>query len=1065
MFDALQSATNSLRALLANYTQENRLLRLTTSLGAEKLLVERIEGEEGLSQSYHFKISVLSTDAHLDLKNFLGQTALLELQTQHSRDQMRPIHGHITAFELLSADGGFARYCITLQPWTAFLQYRFDSYVWQSKTTLDIITEIFSDYQGQGKLAPAWRIAVTDPGKYLVRDVCTQFEESDWDFVERLLAEEGLFTWFEHTGDMHAAALGSHTLVIADSNAAFTPNAQHEIRFHRAASVEKSDSITSWNAARQLVTNSVSVSSWNESQVGVISSQLDTSHNNGDAPTLQSTDFPGQSHFESREQVERTAQIHLEAVEARNKIYTGSSTVRTLAPGTTFTLIGHGIHDLDRLAGGDSNATYAVISVKHKGRNNLSSDVRILTKGTWGNSLTHLSNATNPAEDEPLYQNEFSTLRADIPWRPMTEDGHGALLHPKPNVHGMHTAIVVGASGQDLTTERDHKIKIQMHWQRGAQSHSRAAHPQGSDNAPGNEGSYIWVRVAETAAGANWGSSFVPRIGQEVVLDYIEGDIDRPIVIGSLYNGKGQDDAQGNQVSQGAAVATGNAPAWFAGSSDDHAHNAVMAGFKTQEIGNSQDGQGGYNALVLDDSPDQVGARLQSTKSNAQLNLGHIKRQTDNKRQDSHGHGTELTTDAYGALRAGQGILLSADLRANASGAQMDAREAHDQLQQAHSLQKTFADTAQKHNAFVGKSFNKDQHTSPETMLACPIESLGKTTQGIGTIDGGGAGTAPSFGCPDLVASAPGGIALLTPNDTHSTASSITISGGQDVSTTVGANYVAAIKSGISLFTYGDAKAKRSDKGIKLHAASGKLLMQAQSAELKAAADKDVIISSNAKVEAAANEHVLLTAGGAYIKITGGNIQIHAPGSVQFKAGQKVLDSGAQISYPMPSLPVASELNIMPTEEPHSLRFATLGTDELLGLFGWAGHPYTIKDSDGKTVAQGTISEDGRLPRVTSDQPELHVLRIGDAQGAKLIPIPAPTIDQPPSMNGDDEESDTDDIAHVSEENNADETHGASAVLSNRYFQEVLDATSHHGAVFLSESDIADLIKNADKAS
>jgi uncharacterized protein (DUF2345 family) len=249
-------------------------------------------------------------------------------------------------------------------------------------------------------------------------------------------------------------------------------------------------------------------------------------------------------------------------------------------------------------------------------------------------------------------------------------------------------------------------------------------------------------------------------------------------------------------------------------------------------------------------------------------------------------------------------LLITADLRANATGTHMDASEARAQLEQAHNLQTTFADTAQKHNAFVGKSLDKDQHTSPETMLSRPIKSLDETDQGIGVPEGGGAGTVPAFGRPDIVASAPGGIALLTPNDAHAAAAYITIAGDQDVSTTAGANYAAAVRSGISLFTYGDAKAKRSDKGIKLHAASGKFTMQAQSAELKAAADKDINISStSAKVEAAASEHVLLTAGGAYVKIVGGNIQIHAPGSVQFKAAQKIMDGGASQQYMMPLLP------------------------------------------------------------------------------------------------------------------------------------------------------------------
>jgi type VI secretion system secreted protein VgrG len=900
MIDALQSATNALRSLLSNYSQENRLFRLFTSLGTDKLLVERIEGQEGLSQQFNFDITVLSTDAHLNLTQLLGQPALLEIQTQHSRSDLRPIHGHITSFELLSSDGGFARYRIILQPWTVFLRYRYDSYIWQGKTTIDIIEELFADYQGQGKLAPLWKIALSDASKYAVRDVCTQYEESDWNFVERLLAEEGLFYWFEHTGNTHETALGSHTLVIADSNAAFTANVQSQIRFHRASSTEKSDSITGWQSSRQLITNSLSLSSWNESQVNVVTTQLDSGHNSGGAvPSLPSVDYPGQRHFETRSEVERAAQIRLESLEARNKTYTGTSTVRTLAPGTTFTLTDHAVHDADRLTGGDANASFAVISVRHHGHNNLKSDVRTLIKGAWGNSVSGQSTT----EEEPLYQNEFSTIRAGIPWRPISTDGHGALLHPKPTVHGIHTAIVVGVAGQDLHTERDHQIKVQMHWQRGAQSHSRNAHPQGNDNAPGNETSYIWVRVAETSAGPNWGSSFTPRIGQEVVLDFIEGDIDRPIVIGSVYNGKGNEDDQGNQVSQGGGAATGNAPAWFAGSADAHAHNAILSGFKTQEIGNSQDGQGGYNAFVMDDSTDQVGARLQTTKHQTQLNLGHIKRQTDNQRQQSHGHGAELTTDAFGALRSGQGILLSADARENASGSQMDAKEAQAQLQQAHALQTTYSDTAAKHNAFIGKSLDKDQHTAPENRLARPIESISQTDQGIGTSEGGGAGTVTAFGRPDIVASAPGGIALMTPNDAHAAASAITITGGKDVSSTVGANYAVAVRSGISLFTYGDAKAKRNDKGIKLHAASGKFDMQAQSAEIKAAANKDVNISSNAKVNVAAQEHVLLTAGGAFIKIAGGSIQIHAPGSVYFKAAQKELSGGTSLTAAIPALP------------------------------------------------------------------------------------------------------------------------------------------------------------------
>lgn len=903
----------ALRAHLASHTQDTRLLRLVTSLGENALLVESMRGREGLSQGFFFEITALS-DATLNGQPLLGQSALLQILTQGSRSNLRPVHGHITAFELLSSEGGFSRYRLTLEPWTAFLRHRCDAYVWQGKSTLDIVAEVFADYKGQGRLVPDWRLVVADPSRYVPREVCTQFEESDLAFVDRLLVEEGLFYWFEHSADASGESLGSHTLVIADSNAVFQPNLQQQIRFHRAAAVEHTDTITGWQASRRIVTNAMAVGSWNERQVSVIVSQQSSGHVNGDVPELLACDHSGLRHFDSGESAERIAQLQLEALEARNKTYHGEGTVRTLAPATTFVLNGHAGHDRDRQQDGDAAVTFAVIAVQHFGRNNLESQARALINSVFANSGQSAAQSRQATgkdngkskEDEPLYHNRFTALRADIPWRPLATDARGALLYPKPTVTGIHTAIVVGTPGQDLTTERDHRVKVQMHWQRGAQSASRRSRPEGEDNAPGNESAYVWVRVAEPAAGANWGSSFTPRIGQEVILDYVEGDIDRPIVIGSLYNGSGLGDAQGNQNAQGAGAATGNAPAWFAGESGEHAHNAILAGFKTQEIGHSQDGQGGYNALVFDDSTGQVGARLQTTRTKAQLNLGHIKRQADNARKQSHGHGAELTTEAFGALRAGQGLLLSADTRPNAGSSQMDAKEAHAQLQQAHEMQKKLADTAQKHNAYVGKTFDQEQHGLPEEVLQRPIESLAQTEQGIGSLEGGGAGTVPIFGRPDLVMSAPGGVALLTPADQHVTASSMTITGGVDVSVTVGRNYAAAVRSGISLFTYGDAKAKRKeqgDKGIKLHAAHGKVDLQAQSAELKAAADKDLsIYSTHAKVEAAAKEHVLLTAGGAYIKIAGGSIQIHAPGVVQFKAGTKELSGPTSMDHGLATL-------------------------------------------------------------------------------------------------------------------------------------------------------------------
>jgi type VI secretion system secreted protein VgrG len=969
MTSAMLDAAAALRAQLAQYTHDTRLLRFMTSAGADQLLVEHIDGHEGLSQGYRFDITALSSDAGLDLDSLLGQPALLQILTQHSRADLQPIHGHITTCERLGSDGGFTRYRFVLEPWTAFLRYRFDSWVWQDATIIEILEDLFSDYRDQGKLVPSWRFALADASQYPRHEVRTQFDESDWSFIERLLADEGLFYWFEHHADSDDAASGTHQLVIGDHNGAFTPNVQQTIRFHRAAAVEQADSITGWHASRHVMTNAIVTGSWHEGQVGNIAAQADSAHDNGATPQLTVIDQPGARSFATRTQAERATRRQLEALEARNKLYHGESSVRTLAPATTFVLTDHAIHDADRSTDDDSAATFAVIAVRHRARNNLSSAVRTLIHGMFAN-IPHAGEEDRG--DAPLYQNHFTALRADIPWRPLSADGRGALLHPKPTVTGVQTALVVGNPGEDLTTERDHRIKVQMHWQRGRNSGNRRAHPAGADNAPGDAQAYVWVRVAEAAAGPNWGSSFTPRIGQEVLLDYLEGDIDRPIVIGSLYNGRGMEDAQGNQIAHGAAVATGNAPAWFAGGSGEHAHNAVLSGFKTQEIGNSQDGQGGHNALILDDSTGEVGARLQTTRHTTQLNLGHIKRQQDNARQQSHGHGAELTTDAFGAIRSGQGLLISADARPDGTASQMDAREAHDQLRNAHALQSTLADTAQKHNAFTGDTFDKTQHSQPETTLNGAIDSLAHTEAGTGNAAGGG--TVPAFGRPDLIVSAPAGVALLTPADLHASATAISITGGIDVSATMGRNLAVAVRSGISLFTYGDAKASRKaqgDKGIKLHAANGKVDLQAQSGQLQAAAERDVQIdSTQANVQATAKDHVLLTAGGAYVKIAGGNIEIHAPGSVQFKAGMKELSGAARGLHEAPHLPKPAFLPTQEELQGYSAQFVLMSEKGR----PMANYPY-IMESDHSHFIEGVTDKEGKTQRIYSKEKIVFTVR------------------------------------------------------------------------------------------
>lgn len=907
----------SAQALFSRFTQDTRFLKLHTALGANQLLAECVRAEEGLSQGFALHITALSTDAAIPLKSLIGQPLLLELLTAGG-PRRRPFHGHITKAELSGANGGFARYQLVAEPWTAFLAHTRDSRIFQDMTVIDILDAVFVRYQGQGKLSPTWRFEVRDRAPYPRRSHTTQYQESDLAFVARLMHDEGLFHFFEHSADPGSPGLGSHALIIADHNGAFKPNAQTTVRFTQPGAVMKEDSIDRWRSEAKLQTTAVEIASWDYRARDLRPALAAT--NGAGAITLTSRDMPGAYAYATRKQGARIANYQMQALEAQQEIHLGAGTVRTLAPGTTFTLVDH-IADDDN---------FLVVRAVHLMHNNLRADIRASVGQSLGASPQASSVDGQPPprvdSDRVLYRNRIDAIRSNVPYRSSGIDRRGHLLHPRPTVHGQQTAIVVGPSGAMIHTDRDHRIKLQFHWQRGDASHSRLGHPapDGHVGAPADDTGGTWVRVATPLApiaGANWGSNAIARVGQEVLVDFIEGNIDRPVVIGSLYNGKGQTDAQHNQFSVGAGAATGNAPAWFAGEAGAHAHPAALSGIKTQALAASQHGAGAYNQLVFDDNPGQSRTALQqhagAHKGSAELNLGHLRHQTDNQRLQAVGFGAELKTEFSAALRAGQGILLSADARNGASGSQLDANEAHTQIESSGQLQLSLATTAQAHNARL-----KDEQDKPEAepgklpaiaQQERSAKTIGTVANGSGT-DSEGKGRVTAFSEPQLQLSAPAGIAAATPADIIlSAGNTSSIVAGQDINFASQGGAFHTVKAGISLFTYGKASNKdkpNQEAGIKLHAASGKVSSQSQSDETRITADKLVTVASITKsVTIAAKQHALLTARGAYLKLEGGNIMLHGPGKIEFKASAKELAGAVSISSPDTAFKL-HELNI-----------------------------------------------------------------------------------------------------------------------------------------------------------
>ena len=902
--------------------QHSRLLRLHTPLGPEVLMAERVRVRESIAPEATRPVTIdllaLSTRAELNPDDLIGQPVLLELLTEGSHNpagsasNWRPFHGHVLSMQLLGSDGGFARYHLHIGSWLDLLAHRTDSWVFQSMSVIDITEAIFSDYQAQGALMPQWRWDVADREAYPLRSLCVQHAETDLAFLQRLWAEEGLFGWVEHAGAPNEPGLGSHTLVLADHPAAFQPHAPgglEDVRFTQASAVLTRDSLHRWQAQRQLGTTELNTASWDHRSVSAHTATSPCDPGHGQDLALRHTDQPGHYAYESPEQAQRLADVQMQALQSQRKRFKGQGTVRTLRAGSTFAL-----HDHPRHAPGDR---FMVLDITHTARNNLAADTQAGLAQRLGSLPPELGFGDN-ASDEPLYQAQIHAQRATVAYRPAAPTPRAR--HDRPTVLGLQTAVVVGLQGPDtpVHTDRDNRIKVQFHWQRGAQSSHRLPHPSDDSNAPASDASGTWVRVAQAWAGQNWGAAFVPRVGQEVLVGFMDGDADRPVVLGAAYNGEGQANAQGNRIGAGAAGATANAPAWFPGSErqgahEGHAHPATLSGFKSQSLEASQHGSGAYNQLVMDDTPGEGRLLLHTTQQQTWLQMGHLLQQADNLRLAHRGHGLELHTQAQGALRAASGLHISSHARpagtTNAQGQPLNTREAQQQLASHGQLLATLAGNAKTHRAELPQE--------PEAAKLPAHQGLQATLQSLKATRESEHGRIPCTERPDLLLSSAAAITALTPAHT------VLSAGSQTTLTTEGsANLLAqrhqawAVKGGISLFTRGEAKDTQravQEVGLKLHAASGNVRTEAQSGPFTLTAQKAIDLqSTSADIVITAPNKIVLNGGGGYIKIEGGNIELGTGGPASFKAGMKNLTGGASASDSV-ALKKPGQLNECPT--------------------------------------------------------------------------------------------------------------------------------------------------------
>jgi type VI secretion system secreted protein VgrG len=450
------------------YTQENRLIAIDTPLGEDVLLLRGFHGREAISRLFQFDLDLLSESRTVSFDDIVGKNVTLRISLADGSD--RYWNGFISRFSQGRYEQGLTQYDAVMVPWLWFLTRTADCRIFQNKKAPDIIQEIFKDLGFSDFKLQLY-------GDFVEREYCVQYRETDFNFVSRLMEEEGIFYFFEHED-------GKHTLVLANDPAAHKPCPdQSSARYALTpGSWQDEDVILEWRQEQEVRPGNYAVTDYNfETPSSSLAATVSGKN------TYEIYDYPGE--YRKRADGNGLARIRLQEQEMPRIVARGSGDCRAFTTGYRFDLTNHYRSDL--------NQSYVLTAISHV--------------ATQGGDYTGGSTA---GDSQFSYSNSFECIPSSTPFRPPR-------VTPAPVVQGCQTAVVVGPSGEEIFTDKYGRVKVQFHWDREGKR---------------DENSSCWIRVSHPWAGKNWGSVSIPRIGQEVIVDFLEGDPDQPIIVGRVYN-------------------------------------------------------------------------------------------------------------------------------------------------------------------------------------------------------------------------------------------------------------------------------------------------------------------------------------------------------------------------------------------------------------------------------------------------------------------------------------------------------------------------------------------------
>ncbi|MCP2010088.1 type VI secretion system Vgr family protein [Duganella violaceipulchra] len=859
----------SFMGLAKELVASNRPLRLRLDLPGgvndNMLLPQRVFGSETLCGGIEYRVLCVSSDAYLPLKQMIAVPAALEFVTDVG--DLRSVCGIITEASSGDSDGGLASYQLVLRDALAILEKRTNTRVFRNMNEVEIVQRILNEWRHKNStLGVYFKHDVDDcfhQRKYPQREFTMQHNESDAAFIRRLLKRRGIGWYVRAQGGEYPV----HTLVLFNNADMLRQNAAGTIRYHRDAATEQRDTITSWSAVRSLQPGTVTRHSWDyrnsqgrDFMMMDVGSGVNQGVNGNElAASLDDYQILTPHAGNDNEDLCRLGKLRMQRHDYETKCFHGEGSVRDLCAGEYFTLAEHPEVDQHPAEERDFIVTALQVNAQNNLPRALAARVeRLFARSRWMQGAHELQMQRDVADkvaSGPLRMHiQFTAVRRGVIIVPAYD--------PRTDLPQalMQSAIVVGPEGEEVHCDQMGRVKIRFPGTRPA-DHEEAAYRGASDS----ERDSAWVRVASNWAGNGPGSLEqcgtvgLPRIGTEVLVNFIGGDPDKPVIVGQLYN---------QQACPPALSNAGDLPG-----------NRYLSGIKSREVKGTR-----ANQLRLDDTQGQISAQLASDHGRSELNLGFLTRPRVNGAGNSRGEGAELRSDKAVAIRGVKGVLISASRQANSTESQLSRDELSSTAELSQQVAQQLSSLAAKHA--------EDAADGPE---------LDQLVGRIRKWDGEGE--------PIVAVSAPAG-AFIGSQQSLALGAKSTIEMVSVADTRIGSGRDLMLRAtrGISMFAF--------KLGIKLIAASGNIRIQSQDGDIEIMSLKRIKLIANEGIELQ-SPAVKIIAQGCQVNYGGGAITQQSSGVHTIKSSKLVHGGdgdGSPEKLNLPSTEVEHDQHVLVTD-------------------------------------------------------------------------------------------------------------------------------------------------------